>query len=144
MGVALRYVIAQESGSFARIPTARWNRAFHEKESLPEYAGQELRVIEVALEVHERVVERVIRVLPFRIKVRLNGYLDIRGHAKLASRRLSLFTEDAVEPEHMIATLELDANYFWELEQVHWRALSNLLRVPRDWLEQRIYRPPSQ
>jgi hypothetical protein len=42
MGIALRYVIAEESGRFARVPTARWDRAFHEKETLPEYVGQEL------------------------------------------------------------------------------------------------------
>jgi hypothetical protein len=134
MGVALRYVIADESGRLARIPTARWERAFHERESLPEYAGQELR----------RVVEQVIRVLPFRIRVRPNGRLDVKGHAKLAVRRLSLFTEDAVDVEHEIARLELDANYFWEPEQVHWRALSEILGVPRRRLEQRIYRPPTQ
>ncbi len=144
MGIALRYVIAEESGRFARVPTARWDRAFHEKETLPEYAGQELKVIEVAVEVQGRVVKRVIRVLPFRIRVRPNGYLDIRGHAKLAVRRLSLFTEEVVNVEHEIAKLELDANYFWEPEQAHWRALSNLLEIPRSWLEQRIYRPPTQ
>jgi len=144
MGVALRYVIADESERLARIPTARWERAYHEKESLPEYAGQELKVIEVAVEVNRRVVEQVIRVLPFRIRVRPNGRLDVRGHAKLAVRRLSLFTEDAVDVEHEIAKLQLDANYFWEPEQVHWRALSNLLGIPRSWLEQRIYRPPTQ
>jgi hypothetical protein len=144
MGVALRYVISDESGRLARIPTARWERAFHEKESLPEYAGQELKVIEVAVKVNGRVVGQVIRVLPFRIRVRPNGYLDIRGHSKLAVRRLSLFTEDAVDVEHEIARLELDANYFWEPEQVHWRALSEILGVPRRWLEQRIYRPPTQ
>jgi len=144
MGVALRYVIAGESGRFARIPTARWHRAFHEKESLPEYAGQELKVIEVAVKVIGPVVEQVIRVLPFRIRVRPNGYLDIRGHSKLAVRRLSLSTEDAADVEHEIAKLELDANYFWEPEQVHWRALSDLLRVPRSQLERSIYRPSTQ
>jgi hypothetical protein len=144
MGVALRYVIADESGRLSRIPAARWERAFHEKESLPEYAGQELKVTEVALAVNRRVVEQVIRVLPFRIRVRPNGRLDVRGHAKLAVRRLSLFTEDAVDVEHEIARLELDANYFWEPEQVHWRALSEILGVPRSRLEQRLYRPPTQ
>ena len=141
MGVALRYVISDESGRLTRIPTARWGRAFHEKESLPEYAGQELKVIEVAVKVNGRVVEQVIRVLPFRIRVRPNGRLDVRGHSKLAVRRFSLFTEDAMDVEHEIAKLELDANYFWEPEQVHWRALSSLLGVPRSQLERRIYRP---
>jgi hypothetical protein len=73
MGVTLRYVVADESGRLARIPAARWERAFHEKESLPEYARQELKVIEVAVEVHGRIVKQVIRVLPFRIRVRPNG-----------------------------------------------------------------------
>jgi len=144
MGVTLRYVVSDESGRLAWIPTARWERAFHEKESLPEYAGQELKVIEVVLAVNRRAIEQVIRVLPFRIRVRRNGRLDVRGHAKLAVRRLSLFTEDTVDIEHEIARLELDANYFWEPEQVHWRALSEILRVPRSQLEQRIYRPPTQ
>jgi hypothetical protein len=144
MGVALRYVISDESGRLTRIPTARWGRAFHEKESLPEYAGRGLKVIEVAVRMNGRVIEQVLRILPFRIRVRTNGYLDTRGHAKLAVRRLSLFTEDAVDVEHEIARLELDANYFWEPEQVHWRALSEILGVPRGRLEQRIYRPPTR
>jgi len=141
MGVALRYVIADESGRLVRIPTARWERVFHEKESLPEYAGQELRVIEVALAVNRRIVEQVFRVLPFRIRVRPNGQLDIRGHAKIAVRRLGLLAEDTVDVEHEIARLELDANYFWEPEQVHWRALGKIIGIPRSQLERRIYRP---
>ena len=141
MGVALRYVIAEESGRFARIPTARWDRAFREKESLPEYVGQELKVIEVAVKVNRRVVKQVLRVLPFRIRVRPNGHLDIRGHSEIARRRLSLLLEDALDSEQVIATLELDANYFWEPERAHWTALSSLLGVPRSELERRIYRP---
>src|SRR5215471_11242281 len=103
MGVALRYVIAGESGRLVQIPTARWERAFHEKESLPEYAGQELKVIEVALRINRRVVEHVIGGLPLRIRVRPARRWDVRMYARLAVRRLSLFIEDTVDVNHEIA-----------------------------------------
>ncbi len=116
---------------------ARWSRAMSEAEPLPQYADRELKVLEVLVAVNHRVTERV---LPFRIGVQPDGRLAVTIHAQLAMRRVEFATTSSQEPARAIAKLELDANYFWEPEDTHWRALSAALRLAPAALKQALYR----
>ncbi len=62
------------------------------------------------------------------------------SHAQLAMRRVEFATTSSQEPARAIAKLELDANYFWEPEDTHWRALSAALRLAPAALKQALYR----
>jgi hypothetical protein len=143
VGIAQRVFIATECGGFTRIPNARWERAFFKNEPLPEYVGQEFKMIDVALRVHGHRTKQVLRVLPTRLQVLADGRVDVEGHMQLAFRRAGLVSRRPVDPDQQIAKLEADANYFWVLEPGHWQALSRMLGVRARALKTRIYRPPS-
>jgi hypothetical protein len=120
----LRYFIADETAGLVAMSQARSHRILSGRESLSEYAGRDLKWVEVVVEVERRAIRRVLRVLPFRITFDTNG----RAKMTLAMERIS----HAYKPptvESLIRDLELDANYFWVLAESHWSKLSEALRV---------------
>jgi hypothetical protein len=107
---------------------ARSHRILSGRESLAEYAGRDLKWVEVVVEVERRAIRRVLRVLPFRITFDTNGRRIKTMRRALAMERISHAYKPATV-ESLIRDLELDANYFWVLAESHWRKLSEVLRV---------------
>ena len=134
----LRYFIADETGELAAMSQARSNRILSGKGSLSEYAGRDLKWVEVVVEVERRAIRRVLRVLPFRITFDTNGRVKMMRRA-LAMERIS-HADKPPTVESLIRDLELDANYFWVLGESHWRKLSEVLRVSVDDLKSTLYR----
>jgi hypothetical protein len=135
----LRYFIADETGELAAMSQARSYRILSGKGSLSEYAGRDLKWVEVVVEVERRAIRRVLRVLPFRITFDTSGRVDMMRRDTLAMERIA----HAYKPptvESLIRDLELDANYFWVLGESHWRKLSEVLRVSVDDLKSTLYR----
>src|SRR5262249_45104078 len=108
---------------------------------LPEYAGQELKMIEVRLKVHGRRTAQVLDVLPTRIRVLSDGRLDADGYVELAFRQADVVRRRPVGPEHRIAKLKADANFSWQLQAGHWQALSRVLGIRTRALRRLAYRP---
>jgi hypothetical protein len=79
---------------------------------MPEWAGPEVRAIEVTLEVHRRRVQRVLRVLAHRMIVRSDGLHDVDRERQRA-------TEVVWAVPNPIRALELDANRFWAPIEAH-------------------------
>ena len=137
--MSLRYFIADETGGLAAMSQARSHRILSGKGSMSEYAGRDLKWVEVVVEVERRTIRRVLRVLPFRITFDTSGQVDMMRRDTLAIERIS----HACKPptvESLIRDLELDANYFWVLGESHWRKLSEVLRVSADDLKSTLYR----
>jgi hypothetical protein len=134
--MSLRYFIADETGGLAAMSQARSYRILSGKESLSEYAGRDLKWVEVVVEVERRAIRRVIRVLPFRITFDTSGRVEMMRRGALALQRI--FQPPTVES--LIRDLEVDANYFWVVAESHWRKLSEVLRVSVQDLKSALYR----
>jgi hypothetical protein len=134
--MSLRYFMADETGGLAAMSQARSYRILSGKESLSEYAGRDLKWVEVVVEVERRAIRRVIRVLPFRITFDTSGRVEMMRRGALALQRI--FQPTTVES--LIRDLELDANYFWVVAESHWRKLSEVLRVSVQDLKSALYR----
>ncbi len=115
MGYGLRYFIAEDDGTLARVPAAKCHRWFADDEALPaDRAGRELRLLEVVVEVDRRRVLDVLRILPVRYQAREDGRLDVSAAMRLAMKRLDiLWRLDAGDASAQIDQLEADANSFW-------------------------------
>ncbi len=142
MGLALRYFLVSSSGKLERMAAKRWHRAMKEEGALPEYRAQNLKVLEIVVQVDRRTVTAVLRVLPFRMVVRGDGSLDVRGHGRLAMERLSRAFRTAKDLTEQIRELELDANYCWEPEEDHWRQLSEAFELPIKSIRRGLYKSP--
>lgn len=149
MGYALRYFIAEDDGTLTRVPAARCQRWFSRDEALPaHWAGQELRLLEVVVDVDRRRVTDVLRILPVRHHVQEDGRLDASGAMRRALKRLEIAERVATgDREAQIEELEADANHFWwpadpQLEALG-RALLKARPGPAQLLELRgrVYRP---
>ena len=129
MGYRLRYFIAEDDGGLTRVPTARCHRWFSDDEALPPgRAGQELRLLEVVVDVDRRRVMNVLRVLPVRHRVREDGRLDASAAMRLALKRLDILDRArAGDPRTQIEELEADANYFWWPTDAQLEALGTVL-----------------
>jgi hypothetical protein len=136
---SLRYFIADDVGELTAMPQARWHRIIQGKESLPQYAGRDIRYIEAVVEVERRVIRRVLRVLPIRMSVQSDGYIDVDRQMRRAMERMSSSLEP-VTAEKAIRDLEIDANRFWILNESHWWKLSELLGVSVENLKAALYR----
>jgi hypothetical protein len=143
LGTATRHFIADERGGLSKLSKVRWEGAFFRNERLLEYAGRDLKMIDVTVEVHGHHTERVLRILPTRVPILSDGRVDVEGFMKLSFRQAGLVSRRPVDPYQQIAKLEADANYFWEMEVGHWRALSRMLGVPTRVLRELIYQPPT-
>ena len=80
----------------------------------PGRAGQELRLLEVVVDVDRRRVTDVLRILAVRHRVREDGRLDTSAAMRLAMKRLDILDRAREgDPWTQIEELEADANYFW-------------------------------
>jgi hypothetical protein len=115
VGYRLRYFVAEEDGTLTRVPAARYHRWVSQGEALPaERAGQELKLLEVVVDVDRRRVVDVLRILPVRHWVRKDGRLDARAMLQGALKRLDILERvRAGDPLAQIEELETDANHFW-------------------------------
>jgi len=134
----VRYFIADATGGLAPMSQARWHRILSGKESLSEYAGRDLKWVEVVVEAERRAIRRALRVLPIRITFDSTGRAHMVRRAVAAMEQIS----QPLTTENLIRQLELDANYFWVLAESHWQKLSELLRVSVDDLKSALYRVP--
>jgi hypothetical protein len=139
--VTIRYFTVDASGGLAAMSQARWHRILSRKESLSEYAGRDLKWVEVVVEVERRSIRRVLRVLPIRTNFDSTGRADMMRRDAVALERISRSYKPPTT-ENLIRQLELDANYFWVLAETHWRKLSELLRVSVDDLKSALYHEP--
>ena len=135
MGYSLRYFIAEDDGALTRVPTAKCHRWFSDDEALPPgRAGQELRLLEVVVDVDRRRVMDVLRILAVRHRVREDGRLDASAAMRLAVKRLDILDRAREgDPWTQIEELEADANYFWWPTDAQIEALGTVL----------LKRPPS-
>lgn len=69
MGYSLRFLVAK-NGRVQKISAAKLNCVHFDGERWPEVAGQELKLMELALEVDRTRILRVLRVLPYRAQYR--------------------------------------------------------------------------
>jgi hypothetical protein len=115
MGLSLRFFIAEDDGTVTRVPTARYDRWFQDRECLPpDRAGQELHLLEVVARVDRQRVLSVLRILPVRERVGKDGRLDSGLMMRLAFKRIEIIERVRCgEPGAAIEQLEIDANYFW-------------------------------
>jgi len=90
---------------------------------MPEWAGREVRAIELALEVHLRRVQRVLRVLAHRMIVRSDGLHD-------ADSELQRAIEMVWAAHDPIRALELDASRFWVPIETHLIKLAGATDLP--------------
>jgi len=100
------FVVDEAKGDLRRVPAARWSALWNGEIPMPDWAGCEVRAIELALEVNRRRVQRVLRVLAHRMILRSDGLHDVDRELQRAMEVLSA----AHDP---IGALELDANRFW-------------------------------
>jgi hypothetical protein len=109
------FVVDDATGELRRVPAVRWSAFRSGQTPMPEWAGREVRAIELALEVNGRRVRRVLRALAHRVTVRSDGLLDAERQLRRAMEVLSA-GHDPVDP---IRKLELDANRFWVPIEAH-------------------------
>src|SRR3989442_14513345 len=64
------FVVDEAEGDLKRIPAVRWSAFRNGEIYMLEWAGTELRAIELMLEVNRRRVQRVLRALAHRVIVR--------------------------------------------------------------------------
>jgi|SRR2546425_5027940 len=125
------FVVDEAEGDLKRIPAVRWSAFRNGEISMPEWAGTELRAIELMLEVNRRRVQRVLRALAHRVIVRSDGLPDVDGELRQAIEVLAA-AHDRVDP---IRKLELDANRFWVPIDAHLVRLAAATDLPIEEIE---------
>ncbi len=127
MGYAVwHFVVDEAEGDLKRVPAVRWSAFRNGEIPMPEWAGTEVRAIELMLEVNRRRVQRVLRALAHRMIVRSDGLPDVDGELRRAMEGLSA-AHDPVDP---IRALELDANRFWVPIDAHLVRLAAATDLP--------------
>jgi hypothetical protein len=94
------------------------------EEMLSDWAGREVKVLEVIVEVEGRTILRPIRVLPHRVPVGRDGKVSMRARWRVSDLLAPKTVETAIRE------LERDASYFWIPTELHWSALGHLLKLP--------------
>jgi len=61
------FVVDEATGVLKRIPAVRWCAFWNGKISMAEWAGRGVRAIELGLDVDHRRVQRVLRLLAYRM-----------------------------------------------------------------------------
>jgi hypothetical protein len=120
---AWHFVVDEATGDLKRVPAVLWSALRNGEIPMPEWAGRQVRAMEVALEVHRRRVQRVLRVLAHRMIVRSDGLHD-------ADRELQQAMEVVVAAHDPIRALELDANRFWVPIEAHLVRLAAATDLP--------------
>lgn len=141
MALTLWYFMLDRDGELTRFPAARWDRLWKGTERLAERAGEELKVVEVVLEVDRRAVCRVVRVVPHRVPVTLDGVLDVETLRRIALERFDFTPAVDRDAARVIRQLELDASSFWELDDRHRVALARALDCRPDDIARASQRP---
>jgi hypothetical protein len=117
------FVVDDATGELKRVPAVRWSALWNGEIPMPEWSGREARAIELALEVHRRRVQRVLRVLAYRMIVRSDGLHDVDRELKR--------TMEVVSAAHdPIRALELDASRFWVPIEAHLIKLAGATDLP--------------
>ena len=117
------FVVDEVKGDLKRVPAVRWAALWNGEIPMPEWAGPEVRAIELALEVHRRRVQRLLRVLAHRMIVRSDGLHDVE-------RELKRTTEVVWAAHDPIRALELDASRFWVPIEAHLIRLAGATDLP--------------
>ena len=141
MGNTIRHLVAKQ-GRVEKISTAKMLRVWLRGERWTEYAGQELKVMEVAVEVERTKILRVLRVLPYRTRFDADGRPhpdDLWNAKKRMARTLEVKPPTA---EEQIAHLQEDASHFWEPTESEWAQAAELLGVRVADLLKAKWRPP--
>ncbi len=120
------FVVDEAKGDLTRVPALRWSAFWDGEIPMPEWAGREVRAIELTLEVHRRHVQRVLRVLAHRMIVRSDGRHDVDRELHRAMEVMSA-AYDHADP---IRELELDANRFWAPIEAHLIRLAAATDLP--------------
>jgi hypothetical protein len=145
MGLSFREFMATPSGRIEKVSFAKIQRIWFKNERWPEVAGQELKMLNVMVEVDHRKVLRVLRALPTRWRVDANGDIDRRGAQHRAAARVDAYIQRRLNrpttTDAEIARLEADANYFWEPTESEWNQVADLLGVPVADLKASQHRP---
>jgi hypothetical protein len=145
MGLSFREFMATPSGRIEKVSFAKIQRIWFKNERWPEVAGQELKMLNVMVEVDHRKVLRVLRALPTRWRVDANGDIDRRWAQHRAAARVDAYIQRRLNrpttTDAEIARLEADANYFWEPTESEWNQVADLLGVPVADLKASQHRP---
>jgi hypothetical protein len=140
MGNTIRHLVAKD-GRVEKISTAKILRVWLRGERWPEYAGQELKVMELALEVDRTKILRVLRVLPYRTRFDAEGRPH-RDELWKAKKRMARTLESKLPTaEEQIAHLQEDASHFWEPTDTEWAQAAGLLGVLVSDLVEAKWRP---
>jgi hypothetical protein len=120
------FVVDETTGDLKRVPAVRWSAFRNGEIPMPEWAGREVRAIELTLEVNRRRVQRVLRVLAHRMIARSDGLPDVDRELYRTMEVLSA-AHDRGDP---IRKLELDANQFWVPIEAHLSRLALATDLP--------------
>lgn len=116
-------MVDEATGELKRVPAVRWSAFRNGQIPIAEWAGREVRAIELALEVNRRRVQRVLRVLAHRMIVSSDGLPDV-------DRELHRAMEVMWAAHDPIRALELDANRFWVPIEAHLIRLAGATELP--------------
>jgi hypothetical protein len=117
------FVVDEATGDLERVPAVRWSAFRNGQLPIPEWAGRDVRAIELALEVRRRRVQRVLRALAHRMIVRSDGLPDV-------DRELRRAMEVMWAAHDPIRALEVDANRFWVPIEAHLIRLAGATDLP--------------
>jgi hypothetical protein len=142
MGTSSRRLMVTELGRMEKVSTAKMQRVWFKGERWSELAGQEVKMLEVAIEVERTRILRVYRVLPYRARFDADG----RPHPdeiKRAMVRMSrVLGGQPATVDDQIAALQADASHFWEPTESQWEQSAHLLGVPVGDLKAAQFRMP--
>jgi hypothetical protein len=143
MDIAFWNFVADPDGRLKYLPFARMMRLWGGTDLLSERAGEEVKLVLVAVEVDHRSVRRVLSVLPRRMGVRPDGTLDTAPAMQQVIEEMAerLGPVRADSPASAIRQLERDANRFWELEREHTEALACAVGCDPADIVQATWRP---
>jgi len=126
-----------------KVSTAKMQRVWFKGERWQELAGQEVKMLEVAVEVERTRILHIYRALPYRMLFDADGRPHRWNVARAVLRRGhaigSYIGKPASMDEH-IAALQADANYFWEPTESQWMQAAELLGVAVDELKAARFR----
>jgi hypothetical protein len=117
-------------------------RVWFRGEQWPEYAGQELKLLEVAVEVDHARVLRVMCALPYRTRFDVEGRPDQEELQRAKVRVGRILGPRLRTTDEQIADLQADASHFWEPTESEWSQAADLLGVRVNDLRNARYRPP--
>jgi hypothetical protein len=128
-----------------KVSTAKLQRVWFKGERWQELAGQEVKMLEVAVEVERTRILHIYRALPYRMLFDADGRPHPGNMSRAVLRRSRAIGAYIGKPASMdehIAALQADANYFWEPTEGQWMQAAELLGVPLEDLKAARFRTP--